>query len=348
MTEVLVVGGGPVGLAAALAARRRGLGAAVVEPRGTPVDKACGEGLMPGTVRVLESLGVDVAALGGMPFRGIRYVGPDGTTRVAHAFGAGPGRGVRRTALHAALADAALAAGVRVVTTRVEDVVQDGARVRAALAGGDDLDADWLLACDGLHSPLRRALGLHAGSDGRRFGVRRHAAVPPWTDHVEVHWSSLAEAYVTPVGPDEVGVAVLGPRRAPFEQVLATFPALVPRLAGCAWTSPARGAGPLRQRVRGRVSGRVLLVGDAAGYVDALTGEGLRIGLASALAAVDAVADGEPQRYEQEWRRTTRDYRWLTSGLVLATRASLVRRALVPAAARLPRLFDGAVETLAA
>ncbi|MFP5333979.1 MAG: NAD(P)/FAD-dependent oxidoreductase [Actinomycetes bacterium] len=348
MTEVLVAGGGPVGLAAALAARRRGLGATVVEPRRVPVDKACGEGLMPGTVRVLESLGVEVDALAGMPFRGIRYVGPDGTTRVSHAFVAGPGRGVRRTALHAALADVAGAAGVRLVTTRVDDVVQDGARVRAALADGGHLDGDWLLACDGLHSPLRRALGLHGGSDGRRFGVRRHAAVAPWTDHVEVHWSSLGEAYVTPVGPDEVGVAVLGARGVSFEGALATFPALAPRLAGCAWTSPARGAGPLRQRVRGRVSGRVLLVGDAAGYVDALTGEGLRIGLASALAAVDALAAGEPRRYERVWRRTTRDYRWLTSGLVAATRSPLVRGALVPAAARLPRLFGGAVETLAA
>lgn len=347
MTDVLVVGGGPVGLAAALEARRRGLSVTVVEPRAAPVDKACGEGLMPGTVRALGELRVDAASLPGVDFRGIRYVGPDGITTAAHAFRSGCGRGVRRTALHAALAERAAELGVQTVPARVADVVQDGARVRAVLAGGEGVEGRWLLACDGLHSPLRRALGLDAGSDHRRFGVRRHAAVPVWTDHVEVHWSGDAEAYVTPVGPGEVGVAVLGPRRLAFDDALRGFPALAERLDGAEWTTPARGSGPLRQRARARVSGRVLLVGDAAGYVDALTGEGLRIGLAAASAAVTAVADGEPQRYEQAWRAVTRDYRWLTAALVTATRSRTVRRALVPAAARLPRVFAAAVDTLA-
>jgi flavin-dependent dehydrogenase len=107
------------------------------------------------------------------------------------------------------------------------------------------------------------------------------------------------------------------------------------------------GAGPLRQRVRGRVAGRVLLVGDAAGYVDALTGEGVALAVRQAAAAVDAIVAGDPQRYEQEWRAITRRYRLLTGALLAASRVGPVRRALVPAADRLPGVFAAVVNALA-
>ena len=69
--------------------------------------------------------------------------------------------------------------------------------------------------------------------------------------------------------------------------------------------SGVRGAGPLRQRTTRRVAGRALLVGDAAGYVDALTGEGLSVGLACARELVRCVVAGRPQEYERAWRRAT-------------------------------------------
>src|SRR5690606_20379056 len=134
--------------------------------------------------------------------------------------------------------------------------------------------ARWLLGCDGLHSSVRRLAGLErSASAPRRFGVRRHATVAPWTDLIEVHWTPAAEVYVTPVSSELVGIAVLGGRGRSFEQVGAGVPALAARLDGAEGATALRGAGPFRQRAAQVRHGRVLLVGDASGYVDAITGE---------------------------------------------------------------------------
>ncbi|MGG5258624.1 NAD(P)/FAD-dependent oxidoreductase [Phycicoccus avicenniae] len=336
--DVLVVGGGPVGLAAAVEARLAGLTATVLEPREGPVDKACGEGLMPGAVTALERLGVRPA---GRPFAGIAYVAPGRYVRAD--FGTGPGLGVRRVELSRALADRAEELGVRRVRGRAEEVAVGADGVRA---GG--VEAAWLLAADGLHSPTRRLLGLDAPGRGpERYGLRRHFALAPWSDVVEVHWAETAEAYVTPVGDDCVGVAVLGGRGGTFEQRLAGFPALLDRLAGAEPLSATLGAGPLRQSATRRVQGRVLLVGDASGYVDALTGEGLALGMAGARAAVVAIASGRPQDYEHAWRRVGRRHRVATEALLAAATRPWSRRLVVPAAQRLPRVFAGVVDLLA-
>jgi flavin-dependent dehydrogenase len=336
--DVLVVGGGPVGLAAAIHARSRGLTATVVEPRPAPVDKACGEGLMPTALAELATLDVEV---GGRPFVGIRYL-RDGLQADAR-FRAGPGRGVRRTELHAALAVRAEAVGAQRLQRAVHRVTQQEDGVEA-----DGLRARWLLAADGLHSPVRREVDLHRTCTGpARYGLRRHFRVCPWTDFVEVHWSPRVEAYVTPVADDVVGVAVLGPRGIGYEEALGDLPALGARLRSAAPVTPVRGAGPLRQRAAAVRSGRILLVGDAAGYVDALTGEGLATGLGSARLAVEALAAGRPQDYPRAWARQTRRHRLLTAGLLAVAARPGPRSWLVPAASRLPRGFARAVDLLA-
>ena len=331
--DVLVVGGGPGGLATALHAHSQGLSVIVAEPRDTPIDKACGEGVMPGGLRGLASLGVDPA---GMPFRGIAYVNEH--HRAEAHFRNGPGRGVRRTTLHAALAARAKELDTEWISTRITSVHQDPDGVTAA-----GIRTKWLVAADGLHSPVRRAVGIEAvPGTPRRYGVRWHFTVPAWTEFVEVHWSRWGEAYVTPVEPDLVGVAILS-RHKPD---LAWFPWLTTQLRD-ARHGRARGCGPLRQVVSRRVDGRVLLVGDAAGYEDALTGEGINLAVKQAAAAVTAIINDAPSSYEDAWRRITRDYRLLTRGLVLATVPTTTRRAIVPACALLPAVFRQIVNTLA-
>jgi flavin-dependent dehydrogenase len=166
--------------------------------------------------------------------------------------------------------------------------------------------------------------------------------VPVWSEFVEVYWSRWGEAYVTPVEPDLVGVAILSAGRPD----LAWFPRLAQHLQG---TSPgqARGCGPLRQVVSRRVAGRVLLVGDAAGYEDALTGEGISLAVKQSGALVNAIIDDAPSSYEAAWHRVTRNYRLLTRGLVLATTPRTVRRVVVPAGTLLPGAFGRALNILA-
>jgi flavin-dependent dehydrogenase len=338
--DLLIAGGGPAGLATALHAARAGLDTIVAEPRRAPVDKACGEGLMPGAVRALAALGLEVP---GHPIAGIRYV--QGPRQVKAAFRHGPGLGARRTDLHGALHRAVLDAGVPVLPLRVAEVRQDTTGVTVP---GTGLRARWLVAADGLHSPVRRALGLEVQSRGvPRYGLRRHYAVPPWSPYVEVHWGAHAEAYVTPLGPALVGVALLTARRAPFTTQLDSFPELAARLPAEAAVTAVRGAGPLRQRARTRVHGRVLLVGDAAGYIDALTGEGVSLALTGAEALVANVRRGTPSRYETDWARTTRRHRLLTDLLVRARQQPALASRIMPTAERLPRLFAAAVNALA-
>jgi flavin-dependent dehydrogenase len=342
MHDVVVVGGGPAGLAVALGCARAGMDVVVCEKRSGVLDKACGEGLMPGAVRALAALGVDPP---GHPIDGITY--RQGAT-VAHApFRNGTGRGVRRTQLHDTLCTAVGRAGIPVLASPVTDVVQYEEHVQAGA-----LRARYLVAADGLHSAIRDLVGLTATSRARttpqpRWGLRRHYALAPFSTSVEVTWARRSEAYVTPVAPDTIGVAILSSVRGGFTEQLAAFPELEARLSGARTVSRVRGAGPLRQRATGRVAGRVLLAGDAAGYVDALTGEGLALSLTTAAELVRCLCAGRPADYERAWLRTSRRSRWLTESLLWARNRPVFGRRIVPVAARAPWAFAAAVDQLA-
>jgi flavin-dependent dehydrogenase len=277
----------------------------------------------------------------GFVLHGIEY--RDGRRSVRHRFGAGHALGVRRTVLHAGLRDRAASLGVRTVSGRIDALAQDGRGIEAA-----GIRADWMIAADGLHSTVARLVGLDRGAPAarRRYGQRRHYAVAPWTDLIEVHWTRLGEIYVTPTARDGVGLSLLAPRHVRFDDALAAAPELARRVAGAPPLSALQGAGPFRQRRRARVAGRVLLVGDASGYVDALTGEGIRIGLDQARVAVAALAVDDPASYEGAWRRVTREFRLLTAPLALLASSS-AQPLIVPIARAAPFLFRSAVERIA-
>ena len=337
MIDVLVAGAGPVGLAVAIRAAQAGLQVQVVDPRSAPIDKACGEGLMPEALASLRTMGIDPP---GAEFLGIRYIAPEGSA-LAH-FTTGHGRGVRRTVLQDLMMLKAKDLGVAFAQGRIADVTQNVGSVNAG-----QWSSRYLVGSDGLHSQVRHSLGISARTGAwHRYGIRQHFAVKPWTDVVEVYWLSDAELYVTPIDSCTVGVAVLGPAPLDLDNAIARVPALTWRLKAAARTSSARGAGPMHVTVGQRRKGRALLVGDAAGYVDALTGEGLRIGFAQAEAAVKCLVADELDSYEREWSRITRSYRMLTSSLLFAARRNRLRRSLVPAARALPFAFTQIVNLL--
>ncbi len=334
--DLLVVGGGPAGLAVAIAARREGLTATVLDRSRPPIDKPCGEGLMPAGVRCLERLGVRLPAAAGRPFTGIRY--RDGDQVAEAGFPSRPGLGVRRLVLHAALARRAEEAGVDL---RWGEVAR-GLTGNVVETDGGALRGRWIVGADGLRSRMRRWARLERPPPRPyRFGVRRHFRVRPWTDKVEVWWADRVEAYVTPVAADEVGVAMLwSGEKADFDLLLARFPRLAERLDCAEATSRDQGAGPLHRRPRRVWRGRVLLAGDAAGYVDAITGEGLDLAFHQAFALVEAVRRGDPRRYARYCRRLNRLPFALIRLLLFAERRPALRRRLIRTLADEPWLFQ--------
>lgn len=339
--DYAIVGGGPAGLSVAIEAALAGKRAVVVERCRGPVDKACGEGLMPPGVARLRAMGVEVPAWGSHPFTGIRYV--DGDVVAEGSFPEGPGLGVRRLALSEAMRARAVALGTTILEgTEALGWAEDAEGVTLETTRGP-VRARWLVAADGLHSRVRKDAGIEAtplATKGRRLGIRRHFTVTPWSDKVEVWWGDGVEAYVTPVGPERVGVAFLwSGGKGDHDSLLARFPALAARLGPP--ESAVRGAGPFGVRVARRTRGRVLLVGDAAGYLDALTGEGLSLAWECAEALVKRTVAGEPAAYESDWARITRRHLLFTGLLLQVARRPWLRRRVVRALRRSPMGFSG-------
>ncbi len=350
--DLLIVGGGPAGLATALAARQRGLRRVVVlDSRRPPIDKPCGEGLMPDGVAVLRELGVRLPRFQCTPFTGIRYI--DGAVEATGTFPQAAGLGVRRPVLHAAMVQAAERASVELRwATRVERLLPATLNShRTSGSGGVEtaegpILARWVVAADGLNSRLRIQAGLDkkvASSSHRpiRFGVRRHFAIEPWTDKVEVYWRDGVEAYVTPVGPREVGIALaISGTKAPFDSLLQEFPQLAERLHGAAWTSRIAGRGPLYRQVKAVTRGRLALVGDASGYIDPITGEGLSMAFHQAVALAESLSRDSPASYARAHRHIGRLPNAMTHLILAIERRPRLRHRVIKMLAAEPRLFD--------
>ena len=334
-TDLVVIGGGPAGLAAALAARRRGFNVVVVERGRPPIDKACGEGLMPDGLAALQEIGVKIDRTLGFPFCGIRFLGEGAVAEAA--FSEGCGIGIRRTALHRVLVEHAISAGIP---------CRWGARVNALDSAGvwvDDrmLRCRWLVAADGFHSQVARWLGVGRVLAGpRRIGLRQHFRVRPWTDFVEVHWRAGCQANVTPIGREEVCVAIIGAAPAlPSTDLQKLFPALAARIGDSRAIGSPRGAISQSSRLRSVMQDRVVFIGDASGSVDAVTGEGLALAFHQASALADALSSDDPARYHSAHRRIIRRPQRMARLLLLMDRHDGLRRRALQQLATRPDMF---------
>jgi len=340
-TDLFVIGGGPAGLAGALAARRRGLDVTLADASVPPIDKACGEGIMPDGLAAAGALGLPLDASAGHPFRGISF--HEGNTSVEAPFPNGSGLGLRRTALHESMVTVAREAGVRLAWgTRVSGISPEG-----VTAGGQLVRARWIAGADGGNSPVRRWAGLEAcHHESRRYGFRRHYRIAPWSEFMEIHWGDACQLYITPVAASEVCVVLItrDPRRR-LEDALPGFPEVARRLSAAQATNLQRGGVTASRRLQAVCRGNVALVGDASGSVDAITGEGLCLLFQQATALADALAAGDLSLYQAEHRRIGRRPEWMAfMMLLLDQRRSLRQRAIGAMAAR-PRLFAGMLAT---
>jgi menaquinone-9 beta-reductase len=302
-TDVFIIGGGPAGLAAAIAASRKGFSVTVADGAEPPIDRACGEGLMPETQASLGDLGIEFPAGVGHCFRGIQFT--QGAVHVAADFPEGRGIGVRRTLLHELLIQEAEKCGVKLLwKTTVAGIGSDGVRLPGAV-----VRARWIIGADGSGSRVRRWTDLNATvHSNQRMASRRHYRVRPWTEYMEIHWGSREQAYVTPISSEEVCIVVMGDTAedVDFDRALEDIPELRQQLSSAELCSRERGAVTAMQTLVRVWHGNVALVGDASGGVDAITGEGLRLAFRQVLALADAMEGGNLREYERAHRQLAR------------------------------------------
>jgi 2-polyprenyl-6-methoxyphenol hydroxylase-like FAD-dependent oxidoreductase len=297
--DVFIAGGGPAGLATAIAARRRGLTVVVADGAVPPIDKPCGEGLMPDGVEALKNLGVAVPEGDAYPFKGIRFLS-NGVSAEAE-FPRGTAYGIRRTHLHRAMVDHATACGVRLLWQSAVT----GLHPEGALIAGELVRARWVVGADGAASRVRTWAKLDppdadpAQNKNLRFAFRRHYRVAPWSAFMELHFGPHCQVYATPVSANEVCVALISSdQKLRLEEGLEQFPELSARLAHAEFSSNERGAITVTRRLRRVYRDRTVLVGDASAGVDAITGEGLCLSFRQAALLGDCLGSGDMARYQ--------------------------------------------------
>jgi len=375
MPDVIVVGAGPAGAATALLLAERGLDVLVLDRARFPRPKLCGEYLSPEAARVLDRLDVlkAVDAAGAVPLTGMRITAPDGTVLTARYGPCGPWRPYRghAMALPRETLDAILVERLRATPVelreqmRVVDVLRTEDRVVGVVAvdpaqRSHEFRAPLTIAADGRSSVVAQRLGCRRPHRLRRMALVTYVAgLEDCREFGEIFVDPPDYAILNPVGAGRVNMSLVVPMAhvAPWSDRLETFFVarvkqlvhLARRVAGSERVAPVRALGPLAYRVRPPRLGGVLLVGDAAGFYDPLTGEGVYTALRGAELAAEAAAAAFRARdwsaaglagYLAARRRAFRDKERLVRALGVVVRHRWLANRVAHALARRQPLLD--------
>ena len=338
---VLIIGGGMAGSACALHLAKHGISSQVVDKYDFPRDKICGEGLLPQGVERLQNL-LGFAALSQIethPFEGIHYRFE--SLEAKGLFYQESGLGLRRNSIDHLLYEKTVASpSIQRVRAQIQKIERRPNGFLATGKCGTHFSSQIIIAADGLNSACRRLLHLERPLPKRkRYALRRHyrlAETSQMPSKVEVSACDGFESYVTPVGPKTIGVAFLleercmknGPKTLDerWAAILQqAHPSLKQKLNHAQPLESAQACGPLHRRAKKVYADGAFLVGDAAGFVDAITGEGMSLALHSAELTAHSIhahlKSGLPlnkagQRYARAWKKHFHNYAALTHGLL--------------------------------
>ena len=319
MFDIAIIGGGPAGLTAGISLAQSGFKTILIEKKSFPVDKPCGEGIMPTGLAILKKLGVfeKIPEKQCLFFEGIHSI--TSHQQLQANFLEGPGLAVRRPILSQALLDiASTVHGLSILDkTPVLEIKasETDMRLRTPV---HQIRTRFLIGADGLNSPTRHWLGFKASLGSRkRYGTTQRYHLKPWNNKVEIHWKMGLEAYITPNGPDSINLAFLWDKNQYNPHFLSEFPELQERLENAPKIGLTGSRGPFYHIVKNPIAPQTALIGDAAGYLDPITGEGISLGLQSALLLSQCLTQNKPLSwYAHELRKSRHRYIFTTRSLL--------------------------------
>lgn len=335
--DVVIVGAGPAGVACALTLAKHNLEVALVEKRAFPVVKACGESILPMGVAHLKKLGIleRIKPEHYHPTEGICYHINHHSSKAnfIDGYGLGINRSILSQAFSAAIND------YPSITMFDHTAIKDIDFPFLTFMHKEKLfhcSSNFVVGADGLRSRVREILGIKTKLPHfRRWAMTAHFGVEPWSSLVEIYLHNNAEAYVSPTGPKEVNIVLMwSPKKysvktkSPFFSLLSLFPELEKRLNPPFMLHKAHAIGPFHHRAKRRFTTlQAALIGDAAGYTDPLTGEGINYGLfegqllgqklASRLAAGQSMSQNDLRYFQLVANLKKLPHEMLTYGMLL-------------------------------